>query len=186
MTAQRKAEKESLNDQARDVHEEARMVLPGVQAIFGFQLIAVFNNRFEQLASVDKVFHFLALLLIAVSMGLLMAPAAYRRLCEQGVVSVYFARLGSRLIATALAPLLLSVALDVYVVARLALDAPWISALGAALAIFCLLCGLWFGFPLWRKHAARRPGSPAAAGQGSHFGTELGARASRASAKSAR
>ncbi|TLG71825.1 hypothetical protein [Methylocystis sp. B8] len=31
---------------ARGAIEEARMVLPGIQALFGFQLIAVFNNRF--------------------------------------------------------------------------------------------------------------------------------------------
>ena len=27
--------------------EEARMVVPGLQALFGFQLIAIFNRRFE-------------------------------------------------------------------------------------------------------------------------------------------
>jgi hypothetical protein len=39
-----------LDDQTdktgRDAIEEARMVLPGIQALFGFQLIAVFNERF--------------------------------------------------------------------------------------------------------------------------------------------
>jgi hypothetical protein len=34
---------------AQEAIDEARMVLPGIQALFGFQLIAVFNERFAQL-----------------------------------------------------------------------------------------------------------------------------------------
>ena len=37
-------EQESLKDEIANLIEEARMVLPGIQALFGFQLIAVFNN----------------------------------------------------------------------------------------------------------------------------------------------
>ncbi|GAC1430502.1 MAG: hypothetical protein NVSMB6_29390 [Burkholderiaceae bacterium] len=36
------------------VVEEARMVIPGVQALFGFQTIAVFNNQFGELSDVGK------------------------------------------------------------------------------------------------------------------------------------
>jgi hypothetical protein len=33
----------TLEEETRTIIEEARMVLPGIQALFGFQLIAVFN-----------------------------------------------------------------------------------------------------------------------------------------------
>ena len=36
---------------AREAIEEARMVLPGIQALFGFQFITVFNERFRQLCT---------------------------------------------------------------------------------------------------------------------------------------
>jgi hypothetical protein len=39
----------SLEEETRTVIEEARMVLPGIQAVFGFQLIAVFNSGFHSL-----------------------------------------------------------------------------------------------------------------------------------------
>jgi hypothetical protein len=42
-------EKESLKEEMTSVIEEARMVIPGVQALFGFQTMAVFNVRFEGL-----------------------------------------------------------------------------------------------------------------------------------------
>src|SRR6266446_3544638 len=43
-------QKESLVEETRAILAEARMVLPGIQALFGFQLIAVFNTRFDELA----------------------------------------------------------------------------------------------------------------------------------------
>ena len=39
---------ESLETEVEQILEEARMVLPGIQALFGFQLIAVFNQRFDE------------------------------------------------------------------------------------------------------------------------------------------
>jgi hypothetical protein len=40
--------KESLEEEVDHVVEEARMVLPGIQALLGFQLVAVFNQRFAE------------------------------------------------------------------------------------------------------------------------------------------
>jgi hypothetical protein len=37
-----------LSKAAQLLLEECRMVLPGIQALFGFQLIAVFNARFAE------------------------------------------------------------------------------------------------------------------------------------------
>ena len=55
------------------------MVLPGIQAFFGFQLIAVFNTGFQDLTHTEQVLHLIALLLLAVSIALIMTPAAYHR-----------------------------------------------------------------------------------------------------------
>src|SRR4051812_21641792 len=65
-----------LDSAASHLLEECRMVLPGVQALFGFQLIAVFNQGFdEKLSSGQQQLHFAALFLVAVSTALLMTPA---------------------------------------------------------------------------------------------------------------
>ncbi len=47
-------ENESLQQQAQQTIEEARMVLPGIQALFGFQLIAIFNIRFQDLTLYEQ------------------------------------------------------------------------------------------------------------------------------------
>jgi len=41
--------RETLEEEATHVTDEARMLLPGVQTVLGFQLIAVFNQRFQDL-----------------------------------------------------------------------------------------------------------------------------------------
>jgi hypothetical protein len=57
------------------------MVLPGIQALFGFQLIAVFNTGVaEKLSQGEQELHLLAIALVAVSVALVMTPAAYQRL----------------------------------------------------------------------------------------------------------
>ncbi len=55
----------------REAIQEARMVLPGIQALFGFQLIAVFNERFKELAEDARLIHFSATVLIAVAIALI-------------------------------------------------------------------------------------------------------------------
>lgn len=44
----RDASTESSTEALQQTLDEARMVLPGVQALFGFQLIAVFSDGFER------------------------------------------------------------------------------------------------------------------------------------------
>ena len=142
---------ESLKDQARTTHEEARMVLPGIQALFGFQLIAVFNRRFIDLDALNRGVYLASLVLIAVAIGLIMAPAAYHRLVERDRVSRRWLRLASRDIAWAMVALTPAIAIDVYLVAVMSTGTAVLGiALGSAVAAF--LAWLWFGMPLLRRH----------------------------------
>jgi hypothetical protein len=147
-------EQESLKDEMRNVVEEARMVIPGVQALFGFQTMAVFNQRFTELPEAGVRAYLAGLALLAVSIALLMAPAAFHRMSERGQVSRALINLSSRLLAWGMAPLMLGIALDVFVVTLAVLDEARVAAAGglAALALFALL---WFVLPALR----RRPGA---------------------------
>jgi hypothetical protein len=159
MKAQRHqpAQPESAEKWEHATHEEARMVLPGIQTLFGFQLIAVFNARFTELEAGDRLVHLSALVLIALAIALIMTPAAYHRISEQGRMSVYFTKLASTLIAAAMLPLLIGLSLDIYVVTRIAMDVSdvWPAALVASGA-FVVFAGLWIAFPYWhRSHPPR-------------------------------
>jgi cobalamin synthase len=153
-------EPETLEEEVDHIVEESRMVLPGIQALFGFQLIAVFNQRFtEVLPPIGCALHLFSLILVAVSIALIMAPAAYHRQAERGSISRYFANYASRLVTIALLPLLLAISLEVSLVAYAI--APVIalsSGIGAALAIFFIW--LWFVFPAARARTMRRAHGP--------------------------
>jgi hypothetical protein len=60
----------------RSVVEEARMVIPSIQALFGFQTMAVFNNRFEALPVSGVTAHLIVLGLLTLSTALLMVDGA--------------------------------------------------------------------------------------------------------------
>lgn len=148
------AERESLKDQMSRVIEEARMVLPGIQALFGFQTIAVFNNRFERLPMHVQDCHLGALAFVVIAMALVMLPAAYHRLTQPGIVSRHTIEVSSISICCALAPLAAGVSLDVYVVLQMVTSQEGFSVAGGA-ASFVLLIGLWFIYPFIsrRRHA---------------------------------
>lgn len=137
----------------RNVLEEARMVLPGIQALIGFQTMAVFNQRFANMPDEVKSSYLVALGLLILGMGLLMTPAAYHRLAERGQVSLRMINLSSTLITAGMVPLMLAFAIDVYVVTVAAIGNGTIASIGA-LATVAFLTGLWFLFPLAKK---RRP-----------------------------
>jgi hypothetical protein len=109
----------SLEEETRTTIEEARMVLPGIQALFGFQLVAVFNGRFQDLTGMEQVLHLVALLMVAVAVALIMTPAAYHRIAERGTVSRRFVDLASRFIECAMFSLMFGIALDLFLLARL-------------------------------------------------------------------
>jgi hypothetical protein len=146
-----------LEEEIRTIIEEARMVLPGIQTLFGFQLIAVFNARFHDFSVMEQVLHLIALLLVAVAIALIMTPAAYHRIAERGAVSRRFVDLASRFLKSALMPLMLGISLDLFLLGRLILNNPALSAT-IAIAMFLLFFGLWYVFP-WTAgllHAHRK------------------------------
>jgi uncharacterized membrane protein len=135
---------------AQEAIDEGRVVLPGIQALFGFQLIAVFNERFRQLSEGEQLIHFTAIMLVAIAIALIMTPAAYHRLAEQATVSIFFVRLASWLIAAAMVPLMIGLTLEVYLLGRLILGSVRTS-LAAAAFLFAIFSTLWFVFPLFMR-----------------------------------
>ena len=137
------------------------MVLPGIQALFGFQLIAVFNRPFFDLDYLDRSLYLLSLVLVAVAIGLVIAPAAFHRLVERDRVSRSWLQLASREIAFAMAALTPAIAIDVYLVAGLSIGRTWLSvAMGCTVAIF--LAWMWFVMPAMHRlrDQAARHGQP--------------------------
>lgn len=138
---------EELEDRVSHILEEARMVLPGIQALLGFQLIAVFNPSFKRISAIEQDLHLAAIFCSISAICLLMTPTAWHRICEPKTISEDFATLSSRLIATAMVPLLLSFTSDFFVVAHLVSENYLITAI-LTMIIALALSGFWFIWPM--------------------------------------
>jgi len=144
----------TLKDQMGHILEEARMVLPGIQALFGFQTVAVFNERFSDMPALAQGAHVAALAFVVLAIGLVMLPAAYQRLAQPDKVTLNTIKVSSRAICYALAALIGGITFDLYVVIDVISDNA-LASLGAALLACGLLNGVWFLVPL---RARRRHG----------------------------
>jgi hypothetical protein len=149
-----KSEKLPLKHVMRNVLEESRMVLPGVQALFGFQLIAVFNSGFESLSTFDKEMHLVALILNILAIGCVMAPASYHRQVERDAVSDHLVHFSSKLLCLGLVPLVASLSLDSYVVCK-TITHNTESGIVVALFTFVFLTLIWYAVPQFERRRRR-------------------------------
>jgi hypothetical protein len=134
---------------------EARVVLPGAQALFGFQLAIVLTQSFEQLPSMSRIIHAASLFLVALAIVMLMAPAAYHRIVYAGEDTQDMYRIGSALVTMATVPLALGLAGDIYVVIAKIANSSAAGWLAGALGLIVLI-GLWHAYPLAVAHLCNR------------------------------
>ena len=134
---------------------EARVVLPGAQALLGFQLAIVLTTGFAQLSDSAKLVHGSALGLIAIAAALLIAPAAYHRLVYGGRSEPQFHRLASRLVLVATVFLACGMAADAYVVA-VKITGSVKLAFWLGVGTTALLLGLWQIWPWYARRAILR------------------------------
>lgn len=136
-----------LEDRIDFVLTEARVVLPGVQALLGFQLIVVLTETFSKLPGSSALVHLAALAAIAISAVLLIAPATHHRIVFGGEDAEEFLPIASAYLLAATVFLALGMAADGYVIVAKVLDSPtWGAIAAVATAVACL--GLWHAGPL--------------------------------------
>ena len=151
-----KHERSSLEEKIQTLLTESRVILPGAQALLGFQLAAMLTDKFETLSEPLRQLHLASLLLIAVAIILLIAPAAYHRLAADGEPREDVDTFGAKAVMGALAPLALALCGDLYiVVAMQAGSGGW--ALLAALAMLTGFVGLWGILPVVARRRRRHP-----------------------------
>jgi DMSO reductase anchor subunit len=139
-----------LSDKIKHVLTEARVVLPGAQALLGFQFVAVLTEAFDKLPQASKYVHLASLGLIAVTIVLLMTPAAYHRIVEQGEDTEHFHRFASKMVVAALVPLALGICGEVYVVTQKVVESHLVAVVFALVGL-ALFWELWFGLTLYRR-----------------------------------
>lgn len=143
-----------LDKAATLVLDESRMILPGIQALFGFQLIAVFNDAFtEKLSVFEQRLHLLAIALLLITTMIIMTQAVFHRQTGLKHVENEFIHIATRLLLLSMFPLATSFSLEFYLISRIILNNVLLSVL-FAVGLFAMFLLLWIGLP--RSEALQR------------------------------
>jgi hypothetical protein len=141
----------SLHEKIDQMLTEARVVLPGAQALLGFQFAVTMTKAFGELDGTLRIVHFASLCFIALATAVLVTPATVHRIAFGGLDSERFHGIGSALVATALLPLASGISLDVYV-ASYKMIGDQVPALATAVVAFVVLTFFWYGLPLFVRY----------------------------------
>jgi uncharacterized membrane protein len=142
------AEEEQLRDRYREVLEEYRTILPGVQVLLAFLLTVPFSQRFEELDDLGRDLFMVAIASTAIAMLLFLTPTAFHRIAPEAD-RAQRVRLAARATVAGMLAVATSVVTAVFVVSRFIYDdtvAAWVTAVILGLAII-----LWFLLPLGRR-----------------------------------
>ena len=127
---------------------ETRVVLPGVQAMMGFQLIVVMTDAFERLPAAFQNLHLAGLALTTLSTVLLLTPAAIHRIAFSGEDDAQFHMIGTWLVSAALVPLAAGVAAEIFIGTWRLFETLSVS-IGSAVMALTILIAAWYVLPFW-------------------------------------
>lgn len=132
----------------RELLEELRTILPGVQVLFAFLLTAPFSARFTELDEFGRDLYTAGLVGTALAMVVFLTPASYHRIAPRRDRAARL-RTAIRLTVAGMLVLAVSVTTVVFTVVRFIFGGGVASAVGAGLAGVILL--LWYVVPLLRR-----------------------------------
>jgi hypothetical protein len=146
-------EGQRLDRELIELLNELRVVMPGVQVLFGFLLTVPFQQNFAKIDAFQRDVYFATLLLTAASAACLMAPSALHRLTFRAGQKPYLIRFGTR--QTIIGMALLALAMNGTL---LLLTDILFHSLTVAITLACtvtLFAWLWFGVALRRLASGR-------------------------------
>jgi hypothetical protein len=143
-----------LEDKIVQVLTETRVVLPGAQALLGFQLAMTLMQGYEPLPESSKDLHLAATCAIALTVVFLMSPPAYHRIVEGGEDTERFHRFASWMVLASMVTLPLGFAGELWIVVRKQFGSI-AAAHAAAAAALLFFYGMWF-FAMLVLRARRR------------------------------
>jgi hypothetical protein len=141
--------KERVDRELKELLEEIRVLLPGVEILFGFLIILPFSGGFGEISGFERVLYLASLLTTSVALALLASPTTYHRLRFRELDKERMLFTVNRMVIAASVLVLLGIGLAVYLAVETVvggLVAAVIAAVNAA-----LFGWFWFGLPLTRR-----------------------------------
>jgi hypothetical protein len=147
-------EAERLDRELIELLNELRVIMPGVQVLFGFLLTVPFQQRFDQIDDFQRIIYLVTLLLTAASAAFLMAPSAFHRLTFRAGQKPYLVKLGTR--QTIVGTGLLALAMNGVLLLLVDLLFHTTTTVIVVAATSLLFAWLWFGVALRRLASGKK------------------------------
>jgi hypothetical protein len=147
-------EAQRLDRELIELLNELRVVMPGVQVLFGFLLTVPFQQGFERIGHGQRIVYFVTLLLTAASAAFLMGPSAFHRLTFRHGQRPYLVTLGTRQVIVGM--VLLALAMNGALILLTSVLFHATTVVLTAIASVGLFGWLWFGLGLVRR-LCRKP-----------------------------
>jgi hypothetical protein len=146
--------KERVDRELKELLEEIRVILPGLELLLGFLIILPFTAR-EAISGFEQALYLASLIAASIGLALLVAPTIYHRIHFRDVDKEGLIFLANRLVIVASALVALAIALAVYLVVQTLLGGAIAAIIAAANAL--VFAWFWFGLPLVRGARGNRP-----------------------------
>ena len=145
--------KERVDRELGELLEEIRVILPGVEILFGFLIILPFQFS-DELTGLERLLYLGAFLCVSAGLGLLVAPSSYHRIRFREMDKERLLFLANRLVIVATALVAVGISLTVYLVVETLIGGVIAAILAAANATW--FAWFWFGLPLVRRASGKR------------------------------
>lgn len=145
--------KERVDRELSELLEEIRVILPGVEILFGFLIILPFQFS-DELTGLERLLYLGAFLSVSAGLGLLIAPSSYHRIRFREMDKERLLFLANRLVIVATVLVAVGISLTVYLVVETLIGGIIAAILAAANATW--FGWFWFGLPLVRRASGKR------------------------------
>jgi amino acid transporter len=149
--------KERVDRELSELLEEIRVILPGVEILFGFLIILPFEFS-EELTGLERLLYLGAFLSVSAGLALLVAPTLDHRLRFRELDKERWLFRSNRLVITATVFVAVGIALTVYLVVETIVGGIIAGVIAAANAGW--FAWFWFGAPLVRRRSRGDEPSP--------------------------
>jgi len=146
-------EGDRLDRELIELLNELRVIMPGVQVLFGFLLTVPFQQRFATIDDFQRIVYFVTLLLTAGSAAFLMGPSAFHRLTFREGQKPYLVELGTRQTIVGMALLALAMNGVLLLLTDILFHTTMVVVTVTLAA--ALFGWLWFGLALRRRASGR-------------------------------
>jgi hypothetical protein len=152
-TAEGETKGERLDRELKELTDELRVALPGVQVLFAFLLTVPFTSRFEDVSELQKDAFFASFLCATASSVCLIAPSVMHRIQWRRRDKERLLRTANTLALVGATLLAFAITGVVFLITDMLFDETSAAAIAGATA--GLVVALWYALPLWMRATDR-------------------------------